>query len=132
MKGTDQNNAIVSLEKALVPGAELIDGRTETDRLWFFSEFASLINFYDSSNTVNGNWAPFLLKDPVFLMAAIAKTKIADFKSPFLNACILLQKIKWPLAFPRNAAGDPDPAAQTTKWQSGKRNALMQEAMPYP
>ncbi|GGG31352.1 hypothetical protein GCM10011344_35350 [Dokdonia pacifica] len=72
MISIDQNSAITSLNKALKPSACLIDSRSEIDRLSFLTKFASLINFYDHKNKVNGNWAPFLLKDPIFLMASIA------------------------------------------------------------
>jgi len=87
----DQNSALLSLDEALVPSATLIDGRTEADRLNFLSNFATLINFYDSTNTIHGNWAPFLLKDPVFLLASISKTNLSRIQSPFLNACTAIE-----------------------------------------
>ncbi|PCI93946.1 MAG: hypothetical protein COB15_15420, partial [Flavobacteriales bacterium] len=77
----DQKTTYHSLNSALNPGLDLIDGRKEIDRLKFLTEYASLINFYDQENKVNGTWNPFLLKDPVFLLATIAKvnhTKIHD------------------------------------------------------
>jgi hypothetical protein len=46
MQIIDQNSALVAQETALIPGASLIDGRTEIDRLSFLTEFASVINFY--------------------------------------------------------------------------------------
>ncbi|MFT5890110.1 MAG: hypothetical protein ACI9Y7_000199 [Dokdonia sp.] len=70
----DQNSAITSLNNALVPSSCLIDSRSEIDRLSFLAKFASLINFYDQTNKVNGDWSPFLLKDPIFLIASIATT----------------------------------------------------------
>ena len=69
----DQNSAMISLEEALTPNPYLIDNRTEKDRLNFLVDFASLINFYDRSNTINGNWMPFLLKDPVFFSGIYCK-----------------------------------------------------------
>ncbi len=74
MKLVDRNIAINDLERALVPGKTLLDGRSEVDRLRFLIDFASVINFYDSKNEIHGSWEPLLLKDPVFLMASIAKT----------------------------------------------------------
>ncbi|MGB8195357.1 MAG: hypothetical protein WCF67_25720 [Chitinophagaceae bacterium] len=91
MKLTDQNSALFSLEKALYPGSNLLDGRTEKDWLSFLCEFSSLINFYDNNNINRGNWTPFLLKDPVLLLAFISKTRFEKYHSPYLNACTLLE-----------------------------------------
>ncbi|WP_205318040.1 hypothetical protein [Kordia sp. SMS9] len=82
---------MIALEEALVPSAGLIDGRTETDNLRLLADFASLFNFYDRTNTINGNWAPFLLKDPVFLVASIAKTAFQKAYSLFINICLQLE-----------------------------------------
>ena len=62
------------MEKALVPKPTLLDGRTEADRLRFLVDFSTVLNFYNSDNKIYDNWAPFLLKDPVFLLAFISKT----------------------------------------------------------
>jgi hypothetical protein len=93
MNKIDQNRAIISSEQALIPGPSLIDGRTEQDWLCFLSEFGSLINFYDNNNTVNSNWTPFLLKDPVFLLAEIAKTKFYEIHSLYRNTCAKLEQL---------------------------------------
>jgi hypothetical protein len=92
MIDVDQNSATDSLARALVPGDTLVDGRRELDRLCFLSEFASLINFYDHTNMVNGSWKPFLLKDPVFLLAHISQTRFDDIQSRFTNTGIALTK----------------------------------------
>ena len=89
----NQISAVRSLNEALVPGSTLIDGRTERDRLSFLSDFASLINFYDKNNNLHGSWAPFLLKDPVFLLASISKTNFAEFHSLYVNSCLKLERI---------------------------------------
>ena len=88
----DQNSAIISLNTALVPSSYLIESRSETDRLNFLANFASLINFYDHTNKVNGNWAPFLLKDPVFLMASISKTPFQKIHTMYVKSCLRVQK----------------------------------------
>ena len=93
MNVIDQNSAAAALEKALVPGPSLIDGRTETERLSFLCEFASLINFYDNTNRLNGNWQPFLLKDPVFLLASISKTDYREEHQLFVKTCANLQAL---------------------------------------
>ncbi|MBL0358424.1 MAG: hypothetical protein IPP72_16885 [Chitinophagaceae bacterium] len=86
-------NAIDSLYRALVPGRDMIDGRTESDRLWFMAEFASLINFYNNSNNIQGNWKPFLLKDPVILLAYISKTPYAHFYSRYIDTCLAIEAV---------------------------------------
>ncbi|PIF29798.1 hypothetical protein CLU81_0182 [Flavobacterium sp. 9] len=89
----DQNSAINSLNEALVPNPYLIDGRTEQDWLCFLTEFSKLINFYNDSNTIEGNWSPFLLKDPVFLMASISKTNYKSLYSDYKNGCNEIQRL---------------------------------------
>ncbi|MDB5134949.1 MAG: hypothetical protein JWP37_1552, partial [Mucilaginibacter sp.] len=93
MNTIDQNSAMISLDRALVPAPLLIDGRTEQDWLCFLSEFASLINFYDNDNSINGNWAPFLLKDSVFLLAAISKTRFLKFYDLYRDTCLKLKQL---------------------------------------
>jgi len=85
MNTIDQNIVLSSLNQSLVPGASLVDGRTELDRLAFFADFASLVNFFDHTNTVHGNWCPFILKDPVFLLAHISATRLHHWKSLYRN-----------------------------------------------
>ncbi|QHI37227.1 hypothetical protein IMCC3317_26050 [Kordia antarctica] len=87
MNQLDQHNAILSLEQALVPTAGLVDSRTEADNLRLLVDFSSLFNFYDQTNKINGSWSPFLLKDPVFLIASIAKTAFQKIYSLFINTC---------------------------------------------
>ncbi|WCT10022.1 hypothetical protein [Mucilaginibacter jinjuensis] len=88
----DQISALKSLEKALLPASLLIDGRTERDMLCFLTDFASLINFYDNTNTVNGTWEPFLFKDPVFLLASISKTDFKQYQSLYIDICLKLEQ----------------------------------------
>ncbi|TCN59963.1 hypothetical protein D0809_08545 [Flavobacterium circumlabens] len=89
----DQNSALNSLNEALVPNPCLIDGRTEQDWLYFLTEFSKLINFYNDTNTIEGNWNPFLLKDPVFLMAAISRTNYKGLHSTYKNSCTEIQTL---------------------------------------
>lgn len=93
MKGINQHRILHSVAEALVPGPTLIDGRTEQDWLRFLSEFATLINFYDQDNSMGGNWEPFILKDPVFLMAAISGTNFAKLYTLYLHACHKLEQL---------------------------------------
>ncbi|MEP1489575.1 MAG: hypothetical protein ABJK28_14225 [Algibacter sp.] len=93
MNVIDQNIALTSLEKALGNHSFLVDSRTEKDELSFLVDFASLINFYDKSNRINGDWSPFLLKDPIFLLASIAKTPFEKMHTLFLQTCIKLEEV---------------------------------------
>ncbi|WP_431167534.1 hypothetical protein [Tenacibaculum halocynthiae] len=93
MNRLDQNKILTSLEFNLENHSRLIDSRTEKDDLSFLVDFASLINFYDKNNIINGNWAPFLLKDPVFLIASIAKTPFKKMHSLFIQTCLRLEEV---------------------------------------
>ena len=104
----DQNKALRIIEKSLIPGKSLIDGRSEMDRLNFLVKYASVINFYDRDNKQHGNWIPFLLKDPIFLLAYISKTKYADMHGLYLDTCQKLDFI-----FDKNIAADDEDTKNT-------------------
>lgn len=89
----NQNTILTSVEEALVPSSNLIDGRTERDWLSFIADFASLINFYDASNQINGNWSPFLLKDPIIILASISKTNVTKKHALFLHSCSHIESL---------------------------------------
>src|SRR6218665_2169143 len=97
MDTIDQNTAYLSLERNLLPGRSLIDDRSERDRLHFLSQFSSLVNFYDENNNPEGDWRPFLLKDPVFLLATISQTRFNNWNLRYLQACFKVEE-KEPLA----------------------------------
>lgn len=90
MKLIHPHTALLSQRNALLPPDNLIDGRTHQDHLNFMAGFAGLINFYDKKNVLNGNWAPFLLKDPVILLAVISATNFENRHRLFVKT---LQKI---------------------------------------
>src|SRR3569833_230995 len=96
MNAIDQYKITQSWKQSLVPAPALIDSRTEQDRLNFLCKYASLINFYDSNNQLKGNWEPFLIKDPVFLLAHIAKTRSTAMHSHYLNTCTTLDRLTQP------------------------------------
>ena len=91
MTRIDLYSAIASQQNALSPETALLDARTEIDRLGFLSDFAALINFYDSDNQVNGNWAPFLLKDPAILLAHMARTNLEKFRVIYRHTCKFIE-----------------------------------------
>lgn len=91
MNVIDQNTALASLDRNLLPGKSLIDGRTVRERLLFLSQLGTLINFYDENNRIYGNWEPFLLKDPVFLLASISLTPFERWNALYQNTCRKVQ-----------------------------------------
>jgi len=91
MKATAVHSIISSTEQTLLSTRPLIDGRTEADWLNQLAGIAALLNFYDDENKLKGNWQPFLLKDPVLLLAFISKTDYAKFHTAYVNVCLQLQ-----------------------------------------
>jgi len=87
MRVVDQNSALRSQQLALAPSPTLVDGRTEQDWLSFLTEFATVINFYDRDNKIHGNWSSYLLKDQVFLLAAISKTNFNKYHVLYVSTC---------------------------------------------
>jgi hypothetical protein len=96
MNSVNRNSVLNSIHEHLEPGASLIDGRGERDWLRFLSDFAVLVNFYDHDNVVQDHWAPFLLKDPVFLMAAISGTNFTKLHTLYLGICRKLEQLLQP------------------------------------
>ncbi|MGG8496993.1 hypothetical protein ACQY1Q_11280 [Tenacibaculum sp. TC6] len=116
MNVTDPYKALISLETALEGHSRLIDGRTEKDDLSFLVNYASLLNFYDETNTVNGNWTPFLLKDPVFLLASIAKTPFKKMYAHFVQTHVALEEV---LACKKNAEEETTEKKQNASITNG-------------
>ncbi len=86
MMDIDQNSDLLSIDYQLNQSGDLLDNRTDLDRLNFLIRFAELINFYDKENQQNGNWSPFLLKDPVLLGIHILKTDLESIERHFSSA----------------------------------------------
>lgn len=85
-----KNSAPESLELNLNYPNQLVDNRDSADWLNFIARFAGLINFYDENNELNGNWAPFILKDPFFLAITISKTDAEKQNYRFRKSCASL------------------------------------------
>ncbi|WP_408029798.1 hypothetical protein [Tenacibaculum xiamenense] len=83
---------LISIENALLNTNNLVDGKTEMDHVFFLTEFASLVNFYDQSNNIKGDWSPFLLKDPLFLLGYIAKTPKRKFQDLYIATILKFEK----------------------------------------
>ena len=90
MTATPQISELKELHKALIPLPNMVDGRTDEDRLAFMVRFSSLLNFYDKSNEITSDWSPFLLKDPIFLLAFIAKTPFPEIHQLFVESTVVL------------------------------------------
>jgi hypothetical protein len=97
MNRIDQHSILRSMEQALADPKLYVDGRTESDWLAFIANFAPLINFYDQHNRHRGNWEPFVLKDPVFLVASISKTGFNRDYQYFLESCKSLNYLLQPV-----------------------------------
>lgn len=80
------------LQQTLNPSAIQLDGKTEIDHLSFMSGFAHLVNFYDKNNQRHGNWSPFLLKDPVILLAYISNTRYQSYYNVYKAICGKIEK----------------------------------------
>jgi len=104
MNTIDQYSIMLPPVQFLDPGPSLIDGRTEQDWLSFLCDYATLINFYDSNNEVTSSWAPFLLKDPVFLLASISTTRFDECHSQYANTCNKLTKLLQTATYTRETA----------------------------
>lgn len=86
-------NAIRSIERSLTEPGQLVDGRSEKDWMHFIAQFAGLVNFYDQHNRPLGNWEPFVLKDPVFLLASISKTNVGHLYTSYKNTGLHVDRL---------------------------------------
>jgi hypothetical protein len=64
---------------ALNPTYAPIDGRGLSEMLLFLEKYASLLNFYDTTNAINGDWSTFLSGDITTILSSI---KTSDCKEP--------------------------------------------------
>lgn len=86
-------NALRSMERSLTDPGQLVDGRSEKDWMHFIAQFAGLVNFYDQHNRPLGNWEPFVLKDPVFLLASISKTNAGHLYTSYRNTGLHVDRL---------------------------------------
>ncbi|MBL7727118.1 MAG: hypothetical protein JNM68_05515, partial [Dinghuibacter sp.] len=93
MNQVSQHNILGSVEQSLTGTQNLVDGRTEQDWLHFIAQYAALINFYDQQNQHHGNWQPFVLKDPVILLATISKTNYTSYEKEYRYICTNLNRL---------------------------------------
>src|SRR5882724_6964155 len=69
---------------ALQAGYAKVDDRSFADLLRFPAEFGRLINFFDLSNQVDGDWSDFFVSDPTMILAAIVALDLANAETAFL------------------------------------------------
>lgn len=76
---------VAQLQSALDPENIKIDSRDCRDRLAFAARFSELILYYNKDNRVSGNWLPFMVKDPVILLAVISKAEYSAYHAQFVQ-----------------------------------------------
>ncbi len=74
--GTSQDQRPMA---ALDPTSAPIDGRSLGDLLLFAEQYGALLNFYDTTNKLNGDWKSFLSNDLSTILAAII---VVDYQKP--------------------------------------------------
>lgn len=75
--GTSQQQRLLV---ALKSGYVNIDERDYADWIVFASEFASYLNYFDSTNQVNGNWKPFFENDISAVIGTVAIQDIDEYR----------------------------------------------------
>lgn len=75
-KGASQKSRIIN---ALKEDFISLDERTLPDLLQYTLDYSEHLNFFDLHNNLYSNWKSFLIKDPVFVTALIAKSDFTDF-----------------------------------------------------
>ena len=75
--GTSQQQRI---SDALQPGYVNIDERQYADWIDFASRFGQYLNYYDSNNTITGNWQPFFDNDISAIIGSIAIQDIDAYR----------------------------------------------------
>lgn len=65
---------------ALDPKYVVPDERSMLDLVQFTMDYAESVVYYDLQNKPTGNWKPFLLFDPVFIIGLIARTNLDPYK----------------------------------------------------
>ncbi len=66
--------------KALLSEQVRIDDRSIDQLLAYVKEYSTYLNYYNHNDEVDGNWDPFLEKDPIILMATIINESLKDLQ----------------------------------------------------
>lgn len=70
-----------------------LDERSLEDLLLFVSSFSRLVNFYDASNRIDGDWSDFL-NDEIIVLASIKQVDPIVYENGFLPLLGLLALLK--------------------------------------
>ena len=76
--GTSQVQRILV---ALLNDYVKVDERKPADLILFEKKYGAYLNYFDATNSINGNWQNFMSKDAAVIIAAISDLKIKDFTS---------------------------------------------------
>jgi hypothetical protein len=68
---------------ALSPSFALLDDRTLSDFILFAENYSGLINFYNSTNNIQGDWKNFITNDLTTIIAGIIETECEDADDTF-------------------------------------------------
>lgn len=66
--------------ESLFPKYALVDERDISDLLSFAAEYGKLLDFYNESNTEDGTWEPFWLKDISIFLASLGHTDFLQYE----------------------------------------------------
>ncbi len=78
--GTSQQTRI---RQSLFPQYALVDERNMSDLLSFSVAYGKLLNYYNESNTIEGDWSPFWLKDISIFLASLGQTDCNVFEKSY-------------------------------------------------
>jgi len=86
--GTSQTQRALD---ALLAKCALVDERTDADLILLTKKYSAWLNYYDNTNTINGDWQQLMGKDIAVVIAAIAEWRINDYASfiKYLNETIV-------------------------------------------
>src|SRR4051812_25566622 len=69
---------------ALLAKCALVDERTAADLILLTKKYSAWLNYYDNTNTVNGDWQQLMSKDLAVVIASVAEWK-TDYYASFIK-----------------------------------------------
>jgi hypothetical protein len=70
---------------ALLAKCALVDERSAADIILLTKKYSAWLNYYDNTNTINGDWQQLMGKDLAVVIASVAEWKINDYASFIKN-----------------------------------------------
>lgn len=74
--GTSQSQRLLNALNAIYAQA---DERAAADLILFAKKYAAYLNYYDATDSVNGDWQPFMNNDAAVIIAGVADWRTKDF-----------------------------------------------------